>query len=1226
MSEYSVNIKIDGNSTGATTAIDSVTEKLEGLDKEYKNTGTTSEKTTEKVNGGLKDWGINLDKLYEKGNSFFKSWGIDVDKLAGKFGMSGKMLTGIIGVGTIVAQVGAKIVAQVSEWTDAFGNYEEKTKEVFTLLPDITEDAMEDMMDEVDKFSKDFGVLPEKTIPALYQAISAGVPSENVFAFLETAQKAAKGGVASLTSAVDVLSSITNAYGQDVISTAEASDALFMAVKDGKTTFDELSSSLFNVVPTAASLGVNFDEVAAGLAAITAQGTPTSVATTQMRQLFVELSKEGSKTAGIFESLAGKSFAQFIKEGGTLNEALGLMYEESERLDFGVNNLFSSVEAGNAALQLTGKGAEKFSDTLQDMENKTGATDKAFGLMSNTFNQTKAEFAAASAVLSKSLGEMFAPLASGIVEAGTSIVNILQDLVDFISPIVEPIMGIIGTVISEVFRLLSGLMSEITRFLDNWLIVWDQAGNILNSAWDLIGAVLGNAVDIIILAVDLINSALEGDWKRAWLAAQLIVLKAVDAVLAAASFMVNGVIGIINGMLGPINIVAGVFGKHIDEIAEVSFSNMTGLTGKIEKLTEEMNDTSRKESKITKTDLTADQKAITLAAETSAASQIEWSAKLRDQKIKDLQSQREKEIQAARDREADAEDLVAIAKSYDDKILELTKQRLNQERTDAIAAEKQKGEEKKLTAEQVNASLLLINQFYDKEILTAEEDLAKERVKIAEDFADSVKKEEEGAAKEAKKLAEDRYKFESEWSKKTANNKLADIELARGEALAEAESLKASAKTVYEINKYYDDLRVQSYVSSVDAISGYVVQIGDAIGGEGAGIVSKITGVVTDVVKAVASGGADIASIISAVVGIIGLAGEANAEKMEGIQEKFAEFGQELLTVLAPVLEFVLDVLEMIFPVLELFIPLLKYILGPLEIILAVLTPMMELWLMFNPVIILLKLLNPLLEIVVKWLGEVADALKIAGDMATDFVESGFSEMANLLIPLSQALTDFGNSVRVGAADGMEKFKIKVQEGIAAIKTFTSDLSSQGKVAIQSFINGLKTGDIWSGISSSFSTFQTKITTGFTTIKNGIVSAFSGIGSVLKAPINAVIAAFNTVINAMNTIRVTIPWWVPGIGGNFFGVNLASIPMLAKGAESFEGGLALVGEQGPEFRYLEKGTQITPAGKTQSLLENSGKKEYTITANFNSPKAMNQKEQMYAVKKWGEDLAFQGVI
>ena len=50
-----------------------------------------------------------------------------------------------------------------------------------------------------------------------------------------------------------------------------------------------------------------------------------------------------------------------------------------------------------------------------------------------------------------------------------------------------------------------------------------------------------------------------------------------------------------------------------------------------------------------------------------------------------------------------------------------------------------------------------------------------------------------------------------------------------------------------------------------------------------------------------------------------------------------------------------------------------------------------------------------------------------------------------------------------------------------------------------------------------------------------------------KAPINRVISAINFVLEKINGISVTIPDWVPGVGGTTLGFNIPTIPQLATG-------------------------------------------------------------------------------
>ena len=78
---------------------------------------------------------------------------------------------------------------------------------------------------------------------------------------------------------------------------------------------------------------------------------------------------------------------------------------------------------------------------------------------------------------------------------------------------------------------------------------------------------------------------------------------------------------------------------------------------------------------------------------------------------------------------------------------------------------------------------------------------------------------------------------------------------------------------------------------------------------------------------------------------------------------------------------------------------------------------------------------------------------------------------------------------------------------------------------------------------------------------NGIIGVFNGM-------LSSISGAFNGLSQAVNSIRFTVPDWVPGVGGkslgfNLPGVNMPTIPQLAKGAvlPANKPFLAVVGDQ-----------------------------------------------------------------
>ena len=301
------------------------------------------------------------------------------DTAVGKFG---KALGTAVKAGAAIA--GAAFAAFTAKGIKDMIDFDKSMQEVFTLLPDITADSMGKMRASVRDLAKTMGVDLNDATSALYQAISAGVPKDNVFDFMEVAAKASVGGVTSLETAVDGITTAINTYGSANLTAKEAADSMFTAVKLGKTNFEELSDSLFNVLPMAKQAGVAFDEVTAALAVMTASGTPTAVATTQLRAALTSLIAPTAKTAKAFQDYGldvGSLKALMAGGDGGLVKAMQEVMVATNGDEIAIRKLLGSTEAMNAVLTLTADGAKSFGDAMVEMANKTGATDKAFETM-----------------------------------------------------------------------------------------------------------------------------------------------------------------------------------------------------------------------------------------------------------------------------------------------------------------------------------------------------------------------------------------------------------------------------------------------------------------------------------------------------------------------------------------------------------------------------------------------------------------------------------------------------------------------------------------------------------------------------------------------------------------------------------------------------------------------------------------------------------------------------
>lgn len=124
---------------------------------------------------------------------------------------------------------------------------------------------------------------------------------------------------------------------------------------------------------------------------------------------------------------------------------------------------------------------------------------------------------------------------------------------------------------------------------------------------------------------------------------------------------------------------------------------------------------------------------------------------------------------------------------------------------------------------------------------------------------------------------------------------------------------------------------------------------------------------------------------------------------------------------------------------------------------------------------------------------------------------------------------------------------------------------------------------VFNAISNAVKWVGSTIRGAFDGVAGFIGNAFNAVLGVVRGPINGLIGLVNNAIRGLNSLSVTIPDWVPIVGGQTWGLSIPTIPMLAKGGIIREGGRVLVGERGPEFLDLPRGAQVTPLDRRDAL-------------------------------------------
>lgn len=478
--------------------ISAIGGKLKFLIEPLKKIGSLGKKAFSFLTGSL---GGSIGNFATKLKNIAKA-SAEAGASGGGVGALGSALSGIAGlatgpVGATVVAIGALTAATAGfavKAVQASGNFQKGMNMVYTMLPNASQQTKDKLSKDVLDLSQKYGQAADNISASMYQALSAGVAANDVKGFLDVAQQATiASGLNDTAIAVDGISSVVNAFGAKNISAKKASDLMFTAVRKGKTTFGEMASSIAQVSPVASSLGVQFSDLTAVVATMTAKGTPTSETMTQMKAAFSEFSKGSSKASKEFKTATGKSFKDFIAQGGNLQTAMQALDQHAQKSGKNINEFFGSVEAGSFALSVTGKNAKDFAENMKEMQNSDGATEQAYKQMDQG--------------IGPSINRMKASIAKGMIEAGQAITPMATQMVQSF----EGALPAIGTAFSSIGQsfmplisswsgVISGFFQTIQANASQFGASFQGLGSVLTAVFSGIGAgisILGSIFNAI---------------------------------------------------------------------------------------------------------------------------------------------------------------------------------------------------------------------------------------------------------------------------------------------------------------------------------------------------------------------------------------------------------------------------------------------------------------------------------------------------------------------------------------------------------------------------------------------------------------------------------------------------------------------------------------------------------------------------------------------------------
>jgi TP901 family phage tail tape measure protein len=414
----------------------------------------------------LKRLGLQTQKTQRTASASFMKMGKSAGRLALKFaGITTAVLGLGAGIGAIVAMFG-----KVSRGMDEAVQFSKAMAEVGTISEGVAGN-IDHFTDSVLDLSTAFGQSELKTAKALYQTISAGITDTTEAMTLVTeASKLAVGGFAEINVVVDFLTGVLNAYGKEVSEVAHLNDVFFETVRLGKTTIPEMAKQMGAVMPIAASLGVEIEELSSMLATLTLGNIETTLATTYMRQALVAIlqpTEDAQKLMARMEIRFDKATIEAEGFVGILRRMKDAFGEDVAAMQ----KFFPNVRSFIPVLSLAGNQWEKFLEVSEALatvnERRLSPTMRALEVAMMSAG-SKME------MVGNAARQGFMQLGMGLIESITgpiSSVEQLQDVAflvrDAIAGLKPVVQGFAGIMISVFGILTKGMANFADHFFES---------------------------------------------------------------------------------------------------------------------------------------------------------------------------------------------------------------------------------------------------------------------------------------------------------------------------------------------------------------------------------------------------------------------------------------------------------------------------------------------------------------------------------------------------------------------------------------------------------------------------------------------------------------------------------------------------------------------------------------------------------------------------------------
>lgn len=477
--------KVKQSSEKAGNSAEKAGKKAEEAGKKAKKSGEDAGKGGEESEKSGNKW-VEFGKKVEKAGTKVTGIGKKIEKAGDTVGKVGKKF----------APLSAAAAGTLTAVTKGASDFQNGMAKMSTLF-DTSQVSVQKLSKEFLNLSNETGKSAVELTEAGYQALSASVPVEKLGGFIRTSANMAKVGFTDTATSVDLLSTAVNAYGLEADQADSIANKLVNTQNLGKTSVNELASSMGKVIPTAAGMNVNLDQLCTMYTLMTKQGIATAESTTYMNSMLNELGDSGTDVGKVLKEKTGKSFQDLMKDGKTTGDALKILKDYSKETGTAFNELWSSQEAGKAAMALLNDSAGDFNETMGSMANVADLVGQGLEKM----NTPSAKMAKALNRIKNSgieLGSVLLTTVAPYVEQFTKKVEELTEKFNKMPDSQKKMVLVMLAVVASISPVLAIMGKLIKVFADGPIAV----GNLMKGFGKLQTAIAGiNAPVVAIVAV-----------------------------------------------------------------------------------------------------------------------------------------------------------------------------------------------------------------------------------------------------------------------------------------------------------------------------------------------------------------------------------------------------------------------------------------------------------------------------------------------------------------------------------------------------------------------------------------------------------------------------------------------------------------------------------------------------------------------------------------------------